>query len=134
MDSVTTPAQLKRADNFVDMTPAQTKKCGLIFSVTISLMSIVEEIRSQGKNPDEVLAEAAYAGFKEMIDPLNDLDIGDEEFQKLLTKDVVQEFGEDAVTMLSPAKLVMIDLVNASNTAALRDRAIAARELVMYLT
>ena len=128
MDSVTTPTQLKRADNFVDMTPAQTKKWYRDIFGNNKFESIVEEIRSQGKNPDEVL-RTAYAGFKEMIDPLNDLDISDKEFQKLLTKDVVQEFGEDAVTMLSPEKLVMIDLVNASNTAAIRDRAIAAREI-----
>ena len=35
----------------------------------------------------------------------------------------------DKTVMLSPAKLVMVDLVNAANTAALRDLVWAAREV-----
>ena len=128
MDSVTTPAQLRRADNFVDMTPAQTKKWYREIFGDLRFESIVNDIKAQGKNPDEVL-QVAYKGFREMVDPMGDLNMSQKDFQKLLTKDVVQGLGEDAAVLLSPEKVVMIDLINASNTAAIRDRAIAAREI-----
>ena len=128
MDSVTTPAQLKRADNFVDMTPAQTKRWYREIFGDTRFESIVSDIKAQGKNPDQVL-QTAYKGFREMVDPMEDLNISQKDFQKLLTKDVVQELGEDAAVLLSPEKVVMIDLINASNTKAIRDRAIAAREV-----
>ena len=130
MDSMTTAAALRRGETISGMTGAQVKKLWTKQFGADNFDDFLKELKRQGQNPDQVLAEAGR-DLSKFIDPHGNtrLDIGDEDFEKLLTNGVKQTMDADKTVMLSPAKLVMVDLVNAANTAALRDLVWAAREV-----
>ena len=112
------------------MTGAQVKKLWTKQFGADNFDDFLKELEATGSKPDQVLAEAGR-DLSKFIDPHGNtrLDIGDEDFEKLLTNGVKQTMDADKTVMLSPAKLVMVDLVNAANTAALRDLVWAAREV-----
>ena len=129
MDSVTTPAQLTRSADIAHM---PTKELDEFYNEAIgeeSYARLVEQLQSRNMNPVEVLAESKvhWDGFKSMMEGRNASDIQPEEYFEMLigAKDATQltmvDFGK---------KIVLMDIMNASNTAVLRDYAIGAREIV----
>ena len=86
------------------------------------------DLRAQGQDEQQVFAEASK-NLRQFFDPNGDMiDMEDADFQQLLTAGVEQGIDADKTVMLSPAKLVAVDLVNASNTAVLKSAVLAARE------
>ena len=125
MSPMSSPASLRRASDF---TKLPIKEIDKIYKEALgddTYRRLVEDLQKNRKSPYEVLGES-YKGFKELVEGRNTTDLNIEEyFEPIMgVKDArelpLENFAE---------KIVLIDLVNASNAKALRDQAIGAREI-----
>jgi hypothetical protein len=128
MDELTTPAALNRMEPPSGMSGDDIKKMWKGIFGDEYFDNFVTDLRAQGQDEQQVFAEASK-NLRNFFDPNGDLiDMEDADFQELLTAGVQQGIDADKTVMLSPAKLVAVDLVNASNTAVLKSAVLAARE------
>lgn len=129
MDSLTTPAQLSRS---TDITQMPTKDLDDFYKKAIgeeSYARLVEKLTERNMNPTEVLSYAreSFEGFQQMIQGRNTSDLEPEEYFELL---IGKKRSVDLGIVDFGKKIVLMDLMNASNTAVMRDYAIGSRELV----
>ena len=127
MSSMNTPASLKRASDF---TKVPTDEIDKIYKEALgndSYARLMEDLRSRIKDPYTVLEES-YAGFRQMVEGRNvtEATTNKEYFEPVLNGLA----AEDLPLKNFAEKIVLMDLVNASNAKQIRDYAIGAREIV----
>ena len=128
MDELTTPAGLARMEPPSGMSGDDIKKMWKGIFGEEYFTDFVKDLRAKGQDEQQVFAEASK-NLRQFFDPNGDMiDMDDADFQQLLTAGVEQGIDADKTVILSPAKLVAMDLVNASNTAVLKSAVLAARE------
>ena len=130
MDDLTTPAQLKRADDWVGMSPAQTKKWYKDTFGMETFDSLVKSLRALGRDPDEVFS-IATEGVRKMMDPQGNLrDMSVEDFRKEILGDATSKIDDEGnFHLIAPEKIVQLDLLNSMNLALIKDRALAGSSL-----
>ena len=126
MSPLTTPAQLARSSKATDI---PTKEIDRIYTEALGddrFARLMEDLTARNMNPYEVL-EDSYRGFMDMVNGRNATEAMNpqEFFDPILSGKGAEElpikdFGK---------KIVLMDLINASNAKVLRDYAIAAREI-----
>jgi hypothetical protein len=129
MDSLTTPAQLSRSADIAEMPVNELNR---FYEETLgseALGRLNETLRQGNLNPDTVLREAyvSMKGFQQMVEGRNGGDIPVEEyFEKLIGSPEAAKLTLDSGI---GQKIVLMDLINASNTKQIRDMGIGAREI-----
>ena len=129
MDSLTTPAQLSRSSDIAEMPVDELNK---FYEETLGSEAfgrLTETLRQGNLNPETVFREAyvSMQGFQRMVEGRNGGDIPVEEyFEKLIGNPEAAKLTLDSGI---GQKIVLMDLMNASNTKQIRDMGIGSREI-----
>ena len=129
MDSLTTPAQLSRSSDIAEMPVDELNK---FYEETLGSEAfgrLTETLRQGNLTPETVFREAyvSMQGFQRMVEGRNGGDIPVEEyFEKLIGNPEAAKLTLDSGI---GQKIVLMDLMNASNTKQIRDMGIGSREI-----